>query len=401
MLAIQNPKCKNKNGFTLIELLVVIAIIAILMALLLPAVQKVREAANKMRCGNNLKQFGVAIHAYHNDFGQLPRGAGTRNTLDHSVAGTTEWEQLQGTWLLHTLPYMEQQTIYRRFEPMLQGDSEVRYACVKPPYVVDPKFINPNNPDMCICSIKLNFDPTGNYPGYWHIPSPGYMHCPSDDYDHVTERPASNYAGSMGPMCGSDNCGYSPYSYICDGIPGIAASTMYGDDNGNGWGGGRDDGTRASDVRGCFNRRGARITLTHIKDGLTNTILVGEVLPAEMSLPSLGRLWIKENAGYAHTYTIVPINYRTDLQTPCGITVSADDVGSYTPSDPGVGNGDIEAQHHSSQNWALSSGFKSRHPGGANFLFADGSIHFLAEDIEHTLYQYLGCRNDGRHIEDF
>src|SRR5687767_6451655 len=104
-------RTRRIRSFTLIELLVVIAIIAILMALLLPAIQKVREAANKMKCGSNLHQFGVAIHAYHNQHDEFPRGARTRNTKDHTPYGGAEppeWEQHQGSWHLHMLPFMEQ-----------------------------------------------------------------------------------------------------------------------------------------------------------------------------------------------------------------------------------------------------------------------------------------------------
>src|SRR5581483_8618373 len=140
---------RSRSAFTLIELLVVIAIIGVLMSLLLPAVQKVREAGNRIKCQNNLKQMITALHAYHDTNRKFPPGR-----MIDTTGGTTS---LSLSFSVHSrlLPYLEQQPLFDTIDFKSAWDSAANaaprgtmvstFVCPSDPYNQVPTGIAPTN----------------------------------------------------------------------------------------------------------------------------------------------------------------------------------------------------------------------------------------------------------------
>ena len=120
-------RSRRRPGFTLIELLVVIAIIGILIALLLPAVQKVREAANRTKCANNLKQIGIALHMYHDVNGSLPSASNFHTPYSNPPDFHYSW-----SWMAMILPYIEQNNLYKAAEDFAQHVNYVPFGTSGP-----------------------------------------------------------------------------------------------------------------------------------------------------------------------------------------------------------------------------------------------------------------------------
>ena len=328
----------RRSGFTLVELLVVIAIIGVLIALLLPAVQMAREAARRVSCGNNLKQYGIALHLYHDVNNVFPQG-GSLKWGNHGDS----WDGINAPnvgWQVRVLPFMEQNTLYEKvnFNAVYAFDTPVAsQGTVKP--------------------ARENQVP--------------YAMCPSD--------PRAPIVGGWAQTSYCGNLGSTLKISIRSSCDQFVTKGVHYMEGGDGEAGNTDDPNL---VNGLFSRLGMRVGMANVTDGTSNTFMVGEVL---MDCTDHTAGWWHMNAGgNAHASTSIPLN----TMTTCARS-----------QQEAVERGYLNPQCWQKDNWNYSWGFRSQHPAGAQFVFVDGSVHFIPKTINYNTYQYLGSRNDGRVVQ--
>lgn len=327
----------NRIAFTLVELLVVITIIGILIALLLPAVQAAREAARRMQCGNNMKQTGLAVLNYEATFGIFPPGS-QWDPAELAKLPAYDPLKLRLNWVGVILPYMEQQPLYDSFNKT-QAVSHVANAAFR--------------------SVKLTS-----------------MLCPSDPFNLVAfsgtkaglatigdNWARGNYAanGSLGAMNHNDaNAGAGP------GTP------WWADKRGRG-------------VMGA----NISITMAEIRDGTSNTALLGEVRAGVDAVDSRGTWALGDSASCLWAHGVWASGGSNGPNNP---TIGGDNMqfcdklvavfgGSSWDKCPGLDSMGMSCYGLSGSN---QQGVKSLHPGGAHLCFADGSVHFIGDFVDIT-----------------
>ena len=352
----QGSPIRRKLGFTLIELLVVIAIIAILIGLLLPAVQKVREAAGRMSCSNNLKQIGIACHTFSDNHGRLPAAlinSGRANTT-YITDGRTkpyhgpevsykgqEYRVYNHSGFVALLPYIEQSALFNQYNYQNVGNTS---RDTNRTYQFGP-------------------DPTGN-PNRIVISTPLKTYtCPSDQNPAPVEVwPSSSHSS------------YGLQRFYERMPPGVARSnylfsTGYYTDYDRDW------AACAIWARGAFGNNGAA-SISSMPDGTSNTLMVGEATQTRHSA-SYGPYW-----GGIHTGVHGRILHctRNNADCPNGYVASG-------------GTNLATSVRHCAINGTYSAGppvtqyawqFSSKHTGGANFVLCDGSVRFIRDGVDYV-----------------
>jgi prepilin-type N-terminal cleavage/methylation domain-containing protein/prepilin-type processing-associated H-X9-DG protein len=333
------------RGFTLIELLVVIAIIAILIGLLLPAVQKVREAAARMTCSNHLKQIGLACHNYESATGYLPPSY----ILDFNFPPASAADpHLAHGWGTIILPYVEQENLQKLFDQQRSFYHPVNAAAVRTPVKL---FTCPSTPVTA-----------REYTGSFSILGPGIPYtaaagdyAPNDLINEPGTRAPFNYpAGTnlQSALVPVLRIGNSPFAAALR--PGLAAIGLRENSNGR--------------------------KIMEISDGTSNTQMITEdagrptlfIKGRAYSQASLARL----DGGWADLNS----EYGLDGADPAGPPANATDADLRAY---------ISRQGTCPMNCHNNNETYSFHTGGANHVFADGSVRFVRESIAIQVYGAL------------
>lgn len=352
-----------KKGFTLIELLVVIAIIAILIGLLLPAVQKVREAASRMKCQNNLKQFGLASHNYESTFGYLPPRYGTVN-----INGTVYSNDASPQALV--LAYVEQSSKFSQFNLNYNVWNDGALG---------------GSPAIPQVNLKAR---TQDIPIFM---------CPSD--------PSASQRGSNDVDASQGYQGRLNY-FACLGASGIATQS-----NQNA---GIFSGTRAAGAM----MEGSK--LIHITDGTSNTALFAEVMRTTHPWPAVTN--VRDNTVMILSASISAAN-ETDVRavSSCaaggnpwtssikyvGLQFARNLTGTTTynhtlPPNWNKNTGDANTQKYNCGDTAIAYqhvSASSYHSGGVGVCLADGSVKFINDSISFATWQAMGTKAGGEVVQ--
>ncbi len=355
----------RRTGFTLIELLVVIAIIAILIGLLLPAVQKVREAAARAKCSNNLKQMGIAIHSYHDTNGFLPVGGYGQ---DFSPVGS---KPLVGgglfpaggdgsSWLTFILPYIEQNAMYSRMT-----------------FLGNSGWNNPADQNNLAASGNVNAlaarDATLTT-----------YRCPSDNKPALVNcRWRMNTAGTLNDI----NVTRSSYSGIAGAVDNIDGTGAFKEARaGTGW-----SNSGIMSAGGVLPPGFRRITMNGgIPDGLSNTLVVSEESAILLQSDGTRREdWGNGTGGFLSgggetgTGNSTPGDCRGFNFTTIRYRINQNKGWADNKPSTGVGGE------------AANNPLGSNHTGGVNSLLGDGSVRFLRDTIDLVQLARLATRDDG------
>lgn len=374
-----------RRGFTLIELLVVIAIIAVLVALLLPAVQQAREAARMTQCRNNMKQLGLALQNYHDAYSGFPNCHGWGAYTNPAV------ETLMGIWP-KSLPFLDQAALYNTINMSVSAGCDVNAPMRK---AILPAFICPSDPWQR-GDVNMFYNNGGkSAPGGPYARTCFACVQTPPGSGGANDEPNGTDWGILSPRCYGIFSNYRP-SYgdgsnsaspaSCDVWAGTGAAAQLALPGFHGFG----FDTRGG--RGVFVGYGGipslsspLIGMRDITDGASNTILFGHVSAVQ---DYFNDAWWN---GASTSGTTLPINLVKQ-----GPQLFINYVGASTgPAANAVGAGcasDLE--------WA-TRGFNSPHVGVGVFALCDGSVKTISESVNLRVYQALGSRAGGEVVGEY